>query len=112
MMICEKHWKMCRKAIEERDLFKLCAQTPEDAAERLSDETFDPLLAMNFLWTNAAIENGGVNVLCLDEDGHHLCPICLFEEHAPDFDALTDIGECADEVLNRARELGLAPGVQ
>lgn len=115
MRICREHWQVCRDAIDSRGMGGLVAGSGEEAFERMTDELkggkppFDPLMSMNWHWSNAALESGGLYIMGQnpdDADGHY-CPLCEFTKHAKGFDATTEVGRIADQMLEHCRAEGL-----
>ncbi len=122
MKICRDHWSMCRQAIEDRGMSGLVARDGEQAHENIVEELqggsppFDPLMSMNWHWTNEALRCGGLYLMAVDaeanpaNDGHY-CPICEFVKHLEGFDAPASIGTIADQMAAHARSEGLIPSV-
>lgn len=126
MRICKEHWSLCRQAIDDRGMSGLIAKdgktAVDDAVADLQGvpdpkhERFDPLMSMNWHWTNEALRCGGLYLMAVDaeanpaNDGHY-CPICEFVKHAKNFDAPASIGMIADQMAAHARSEGLIPQV-
>lgn len=115
MKICQKHWHMCRESIDGRGMGHLGAQNGEAAFEDMKAELeggeppFDPLMSMNWHWSDAALKSGGHYLLLQNsgaEDGHY-CPLCEFERHVEGFNAAEAIGNVADQMLEHCRVKGL-----
>lgn len=120
MKLCQPHWSDLRAAIADRGLTHLVSPNGEAAAARIQAQLqpgeperagFDPLLNANFAIWNNALESGGLYLMTGSPDGSEYCPLCELEANTPE-KAATWIGYAADEQLNAARSLGLAPGVQ
>lgn len=105
MKMCQIHWNQMCDAIKSRGLWHLVAQSGEAAAERAMDElkgtatdkTYDPLMALNWMIINRAIEIGGLTLMGENTDGTndgHYCPLCVmrksFDHHN------TSTGRCGD----------------
>nr|WP_295465163.1 hypothetical protein [Mesorhizobium sp.] len=100
----------------------LVARDGEQAHENIVEELqggsppFDPLMSMNWHWTNEALRCGGLYLMAVDaeanpaNDGHY-CPICEFVKHLEGFDAPASIGTIADQMAAHARSEGLIPSV-
>lgn len=117
MKICKDHWQLCRDAIDSRGMSGLVAGSGEAAFENMRDELeggkppFDPLMSMNWHWSNGALKYGGLYIMGQnpdDPEGHY-CPLCEFTKHAKDFDATVEIGRVADQMLEHCRAEGLVP---
>jgi hypothetical protein len=117
MKICPEHWKMCRDAIESRGMSGLVAGSGEEAFDRMADELhggtppFDPLMSLNWHFTNAALASGGLYLMSQnpdDPEGHY-CPLCEFTKHAEGFDAPSAVAHVADQMLEHCRTEGLVP---
>lgn len=123
-----------RDAIEQNGLSGLVAKDSkaalENEARQLEEtkqagsvgnqtlrETFDPLMSMHWHWTNAALHNGGLYLMTVDEkanpdNGGHFCPVCEFEKHSEGFNASDAIHSVATQMRAYAIEQKLVPGVQ
>lgn len=116
MKICETHWSALKQAIDDRGLSGLVSKDGHVAVEKaegqlqgdVSRDTFDPLMNANFaIWSNG-LRAGGLYLMGQKDDGTHYCPICESEAHGGQ-PADWWINSAADEQLERARALGLAP---
>lgn len=122
MRVCQIHWTMMRAAIDKHGMTHLVAKDGETAmADAIADlqgepdpnkERFDPLMSMNWHWTNMALQNGGLYLMTLNEKGEHYCPVCEFEKHVKGFDALAEIGKVGEQMVAYCRENGLIAAVQ
>jgi hypothetical protein len=101
---------MMRSAIEDRGLSGLVAKSGEEAAERIKTEleggqaAFDPLMSMNWHFSSAAIECGG---LTQGDDGKPRCPLCEFEKNTEGFDPKMEIEKVIDQMRVHCLEKGL-----
>lgn len=122
MKICKDHWTACREAVESRGLSSLVAADGKEAVSRVMDEfnggdmkkNFDPLMSMNFHFTNNALSCGGLYLMGTPPDGEndgHYCPICEFVKNARDWDAKVEIAKVADQMREWALAEGLVPKV-
>lgn len=122
MRICKEHWQMCRDAIDERGMAGLVARDSKEALENISEELkggkapFDPLMSMNWHWSNGALRHGGLYMMSVDAEANptnegHYCPVCEFAKHYSDFDPKQEIGKVADQMAAHARTEGLIPAV-
>lgn len=112
---------MMRAAVDERGLSSLIAKDGETAAsDAIADlnqepdpqhERFDPLMSMHWHWSNIALENGGLYLMTMKEDGSEYCPMCEIVAHTSDFDAKQGIEKVADQMLQWCREQNLLPQV-
>jgi hypothetical protein len=123
MKICERHHIMCEEAINNSGLAPLAAKSRLDAEQRvsafvdggLSLAAFEPFISLSDHWFNQALRCGGVGLLCANPTGEndgHYCPICEFEKHSEDFDAMGEITAVAQEMATWARQHHLIPMVQ
>ncbi len=122
MKICKDHWDVCHKAIDERGMSSLVANSGEAAMESLvadlqgqaTNKDFDPLMSMHWHWTNSALRAGGLWTMEQDPSGKndgHYCPICIYCEKEPGFIAEESVGKVADQMAEWARSEGLIPSV-
>lgn len=117
MKMCDKHWQELRAAIELRGLSHLVAGTGLEAAENLKKEfqgeetTYDPLMAATMGIYAAALENGGLYLMHLKEDGTEYCPLCEFESHS-DEKAEAWINPCTDAIRKSCVAQGLVSQTQ
>lgn len=116
MRMCQSHWDQLRKAIDDRGLSGLVAQSGGKAIENLQSEleegrtkrNFDPLMAANLaIWSNA-LDMGGLYLMGADENGKEYCPICESEAHGGQPGEWW-ITNAANEQLEHAKSLGLLP---
>lgn len=122
MRVCQKHWAVMRKAIDDRGMSGLVDKDGHAAMDRMVSELngepqgddFDPLMSMNWHWHGQALAAGGLYLMTkhdgTENDGHY-CPICEFEKHSAGFDAERDIGVVADQMRAHAMGRGLIPSV-
>lgn len=108
MQVCKLHWEAMRSAIRDRGLEHLVAQPGQD---------WDPLLVMNYNFIEAALTQGGAELLAAapENEGHlghdgnrHYCPLCEAEKHLS-VEGVQEgwIDACADVMLQHARNEGL-----
>lgn len=113
MRCCQSHWDMMRSAIDDRGLSGLVAKSGEEAAERMKTEleggqaAFDPLMSMNWHFSNAALECGGLYMMTPGDDGKPRCPLCEFEKNTEGFDPKTEIEKVADQMRAHCLEKGM-----
>lgn len=121
MQICTPHWEIIRQSVTEHGLDSLISKTGDEAIARSfseldpgvqTEEDLDPLMSMTMHWMTAAIENGGLDVMFLDEQGNHQCPICLFEKHSKGFIAKVEIDNIAKQMQTWCMEKGLISKLQ
>jgi hypothetical protein len=113
MRMCAEHWADLRSAIDERGLPGLVHQSGEAAFSiklQLRSESgkpdFDPLLNANFAIYATFLQEAGLSGLI-----GSVCPLCEVERGQAGL-AANWINGAADDQLQRARQLGLAPAVQ
>lgn len=123
MQFCKEHWAALRAAIDERGLASLVAKSAQDAhasAVRQLDGSddpkgdFDPLMNAHWAIFSNGLRCGGLYLMGHDDNGDEYCPLCelkknITERPNPDVEW---IRLAADEQLDNARELGLAPALQ
>lgn len=132
MKFCMPHWQALRKAIDDRGLTALISKDGATATQRLKAElqeapereTFDPLMSAHWGIVNNALrflEAAGGKGAALNLLGGEICPVCecnrAHEQTCTDpkcgldkkagYDWMVD--RAADDSLERARTLGLAP---
>lgn len=110
MKICEKHWAMCRSAIESRGLSHLVRSGAENMARAIEElegidmpqPGYDPLAALNYMIWGRGLEVMGLNAMIVDEskkddpeqNNGHICTLCIalasYDHHN------TDTGRCGD----------------
>lgn len=122
MKICQPHWDLMRKHIEERGLSSLVSKDSETVIQNMvadlngepdeKNERFDPLMSMNWHWMNHAVRLGGPYLLYEDENGEPYCPLCEFEKHYKDFNADESIGKVAEQIADYCRLKGMIPPIQ
>lgn len=123
MKMCQKHWDMCRKAIDDNGLTPLVPTDAETAFEKMiaplegtkPEDAFDPLMSMNWHYSNIALENGGLYLMTQTEDGSndgHYCPMCEIEKHTTGFSCEESTDSVAKQMATWAREKELLPKVQ
>jgi hypothetical protein len=118
MRFCKDHWQMCRDAVSERGMDALVARDGHEAIERAVGElngedtkkTFDPLMSLNWHFTNGALKYGGLYLMGQNETGEnegHYCPVCEFAKHYATFIPKHEIGKVADHMRDWCRSEGL-----
>lgn len=97
MRICQKHWDMLRKAIDDRGLTHLVSKNGEEALQQFQSEVvgipteikgFDPLIAAHNMIATEALKNGGPYLLTLngpEDNDKHYCPVCEAMIHTSGF---------------------------
>lgn len=76
MKMCSTHWEALREAIGARGLYDLVAKSPEEATKNTVRQ---PLMAATNMIYGNAIQAGGMEILCVKEDGAEHCPICFLQ---------------------------------
>lgn len=120
MRFCKDHWQTCREAVSERGMDSLVSRDGQEAIDRTVGDlegedpkkTFDPLMSLNWHFTNEALRCGGLYVMGQNETGEnesHYCPMCEFVKHSEGFDAKASIGTIADQMRDWAQSEGLIP---
>lgn len=116
MKMCQPHWDKIRDRIKDLGLDHLGAQNAEQAhadmvAQAKGEETaLDPLMTAHNMILSRALEEGGLYIMGLKEDGSHYCPICEAVAHGQDEKFW--IEGPTNAVLKMAQDDGLVPGVQ
>lgn len=122
MKMCQLHWDMCRKSIEEYGLLPLVAKDGKKALENMENalkgikkiKDFDPLMSMNWHWHNNALESGGLYLMGQNETGENdgqYCPLCEYEKHNKNFKTKEAIDHVSVQIAAWCREQGLLPKV-
>lgn len=115
MKMCKTHWEMMRASISNHGLEGLVAKSGEEAAQNMKTEIeggkapFDPLMSMNWHFSNGALACGGLAMMELDENGNHHCPLCEFEKNAPGFVPQTEVDLVAGQIREWCIGEGLIP---
>jgi hypothetical protein len=123
MKVCMKHWAIMREEVEAHGLSALVSSNGEELLARTVEElkggdlkrTFDPLMSMNYHFTNNALTCGGLYLMGQNDTGENdgeFCPVCEFEKHSKGFDARTQISRVADQMAEWARSENLIPKTQ
>lgn len=110
MKFCATHWTALREAISSRGLDGFISKNGEEAAKRMAEGTFDPLLAAHNAIVSQAVRVAGLGIMV--NEG---CPICSLNEGHKEqckepgcsFSYEPWIGYAADESLEQAKKLGL-----
>jgi hypothetical protein len=111
--ICQEHWDMLRKAIDDRGLTRFVAKSGKEAFQNTINELdgkegpedYDPLMSCNWMIMAEAIRIGGVEVLSSPDT---ICPICKIREHNLDPEVWKDwIDGPADAALDECKKRGL-----
>lgn len=122
MKICEPHWDLLRKAVDERGMTSLVARDGKAALDNMVAELqggapadFDPLMALNNHFWFEVLRCGGLYLMAQDPSGAndgHYCPLCEFEKHSNGFVAADAVATVADQIAEHCRAQGLLPKVQ
>lgn len=103
MKFCADHWSRLRKAIDDRGLSALVAETGEQAVKNLASEleggagvdNFDPLMGAHNAIMGNALSVAGLAIFATKDDGSEWCPLCfLLEVVVPAHDRLCVDPEC------------------
>ena len=115
MRICDDHWALCRKAVNQRGMACLVAFDGKTGLENIDrgsrgegrTQPFHPLMSLNCHFTTRALRFRGLALLNDDESGRPHCPLCEFEKHTPGFVAEEEIGAVTDQISAFVRAEGL-----
>ena len=112
MKMCQHHWDMLRKAINERGLSSFVSKSGEVAVESLKENKFEPLLGAHNAITMNTLSTVGLSIMAPNEDGTETCPICFLMSCPCDDPECSKkyegwINRAADDQVDIARELGL-----
>ena len=109
---CQPHWALLRKAVEDRGMSHLGAQSGQEAAKELAsqiegeEETFDPLLGS---WSR--INNAMADSLTKLGRGHEIlqfkCPLCILVEDGQPQTVANWVDGCTDQAKQYAISKGL-----
>lgn len=114
MQFCMAHWSELRAAIDARGLTKFVSQGGAEAARRMAEGGFDPLLhAHNAIVANA-LEAAGLALMQPGPDGSDPCPLCYLlaackcrHKGTPECPIAQWVDRAADDQFARAAHLGL-----
>jgi hypothetical protein len=120
MKMCQKHWDLCRAAIDSHGLAPLVAANGQEACNKMmaemegapTRENFDPLLSMNNHWWATALQCGGLYLMGQNQDGSndgHYCPLCELDSHYKEFVPEAEVNMVADQMLEWVKKEGLLP---
>lgn len=116
MKMCDKHWPMLRKAIEDEGLGKFIGNSDSvraeveaaAAGEPLEDSKgFDPLFRANSMIMSAAVKNGGLYLLTGD-----YCPICEAIKHTSGTPREGETEPAGEEWVERHWTVGVAQSIR
>ncbi len=108
MRICQTHWDSLRKALDDRGIGHLGAQTGRQAMAavvtemegRGAENDFDPLMACNNMIFAEGLKRCGLALMAPNEDGSEKCPICESQRQYGEW----WIKGPADTMLHEARQ--------
>ncbi len=84
LTICEEHWELCIKSIEERGLWHLVPDTQEEMCLKLSSNNprdYDPLINLTMLICQSFVDHFGYEK-AKDSEGY--CPLCDAQKETGD----------------------------
>lgn len=110
--MCKEHWSELRERIAERGLNSFVATSGEEAARRMVEGGFDPLMGAHNRILENCLRIGGLGVMFASDGGQDVCMLCRLIESCEcgrgdqcPYKLFTT--RAADEALERAKELGL-----
>lgn len=89
MKMCQLHWEMLKSSVEKYGLGHFIANDGKEATEHLTRELegentvvdFEPLLGSHNQLLSIAIQFTGGQVMALDDEGNHKCPVCELKKY-------------------------------
>jgi hypothetical protein len=77
MRFCSAHWDDLRSKIEAAGLSSFISSGGEEAAKRMVENGFDPLMGAHNAIVGNAMDAAGFAIMMPNDDGIDRCPLCF-----------------------------------